>query len=154
MNKLLTTIILLCFSVGANAQQLPPRYKAFLKVTDPNELPYWYSHDDKCPWTEPEAKQIIEGVIKRSRIRTRHDIGGVNDIYLDNKVFCLDLDNNRGYAVHFNIGYGDYPMLYEWAYGGLLTGGTSKFFFLDSLQTMIENAITDFVEVNFLSDSN
>ena len=40
MNKLLTTLALLCFSVGANAQ-LDENFKNFLKVTDPNELPYF-----------------------------------------------------------------------------------------------------------------
>ena len=154
MNKLLITITLLCFSVGANAQ-LDENFKNFLKVTDPNELPYWYSHQDECPWTEPEAEQIIEGVIKRSRIRTRHSINEVSGIYLNVKTICMDVGDNLGYATFFQIEYGAYPMLYEKSYGGLLTGGSdSKSYFLDRLQTSIEDAITDFVEVNFLSDSN
>jgi hypothetical protein len=155
MKKLLTTITLLCFSVGANAQ-LIDEFKAFLKVTDPNVLEYYYVHDEtECLWAGSEARQIIEGVIKRSRIRTSEGIGGVNEIYLSVYVNCMALSDNFGYAAYFNVKYGDYPLLYDRPYGGMLVGGINdKSRVLDSLQSMIGDAITDFVEVNFLSDSN
>ena len=154
MKKLLTTIILLCFSVIANAQ-LSDSFVNFLKVNDPNLLEYYYSHSDECPWTEPEAKQIIEGVIKRSRIRTAHGLGFGNDLYLNIDANCLRLTNGSGYAVVFNVVDGSFPMLYENPYGGLLASGSNaKSYSLNTFKTMIENAVTDFVEVNFLSDSN
>ena len=160
MKKLLTAITLLCFSVGADAQ-LTDRFKAFLKVTDPNELQYLYTHQSPdCPFTSQEAANVIEGVIKRSRIRTALGIGRNNAIYLNIESSCIE-DNTTsgrvlGYSVFFDINFGDGVMLYAKPYGNLLGGGvsSSRQFFLNSLQDYVENAVTDFVEVNFLSDPN
>lgn len=157
MNKLLTTLALLCFSVGANAQPTNSEL-AFLKVDDPNVLEYSYNYTPSCPFTPAEATQIIEGVIIRSRIRTSLGLGGVNDIYLDVSARCLLIGSDTidtGYVINWNISYGDYPLIQNFDYGNLVTGGLDgKPFFLQRLQTYTENAITDFVEVNFLSDSN
>ena len=158
MNKLTTfilTILLSSLPVIANAQ-IFDGLKKFITAEDPETLHYWYNHGSDCPWTEAEAKNVIEGVIKRSRIKTEHGTGGPNKVYLNTTAGCLA--SSRGYAANFDVMFGDYDLatgalLYEYEYGGLLTT-PSKQFGLDSLKTFIENAVTDFVEVNFLSESN
>jgi len=153
-----SAFLLFCFSTIANAQ-ISGNLKAFFKVEDPNTLNYWYSHYDDCPWGEVEAEREIEGVIKRSRLRTEHSVSGSNNLYLNVDVLCLSLEsiagNPIGYSVNFEIMYGDYPMLYEVRYGNLLSVGLDgKQSRLDSLKQFVEKAVTDFVEVNFLSESN
>ena len=70
----------------------------------------------------------------------------------DDKLFSL---KKPRFSVFFDIKFGEGLLLYMRSYGGLLGGGNnSKQMFLRSLQTYVERAITDFVEVNFLSDSN
>ena len=60
-------------------------------------------------------------------------------------------------SAFFDIMFGDYgargSLLYEKSYGGILTM-SSKQFGLDSLKSSVEDAVTDFIEVNFLSESN
>ncbi len=70
MKKLTTfilTILLSSLPVIANAQ-LFDSLKKFITAEDPETLHYWYAHGSDCPWTEAEAKNVIEGVIKRCRI--------------------------------------------------------------------------------------
>ena len=154
MNKLILTILLSCLPAIANAQ-LSDSLKAFITADDPETLEYWYTHNNECPWTEAEAENVIEGVIKRSRIKTEHGTGGPNKVYLNNVASCLET-NSGGHAVFLNIKFGEYgargSLLYEKSYGGILTM-PSKQFGLDSLKIFIEDAVTDFVEVNFLSES-
>jgi hypothetical protein len=70
-----------------------------LKVTDPNELEYLYAQrGSDCPFTPQEAKNVIEGVIKRSRIRTAEGIGGNNDLYLNIEAICLATETTSGGA--------------------------------------------------------
>ena len=138
----------------ANAQ-VSDSLKAFITADDPNTLEYWYTHDSECPWAEEEAKSVIEGVIKRSRIKTEHGTGGPNNVYLNNIARCLEA-NVGGHVAFFNIMFGDYgargSLLFEKPYGGILTM-PSKQFGLESLKSLVEGAVTDFVEVNFLSES-
>ena len=159
MKKLTTfilTILLSFIPTIANAQ-LGDLFRAFITADDPETLHYWYRHYSDCPWTEAEAENVIEGVIKRSRIKTAHDLGGPNKVYLNTTARCLGTSAG-GHAVNFDVKFGDYDsatgsLLFEYSYGGLLTT-PSKQFGLDSLKIYIENAVTDFVEVNFLSESN
>jgi len=99
---------------------------------------------------------LIEGVIKRSRIKTAKGLGGPNGFYLNVILSCMTLGSGSqetGYTVHRQIMYGDYPLLYEKDYGGNSLGAlTDKQYFLNLLKGGIENAVTDFVEVNFLSE--
>jgi hypothetical protein len=98
---------------------------------------------------------VIEGVIKRSRIKTELGVGGPNSLYLNVYVFCTKMTTDRdlGYAVDIDITYGDTPVLFDKLYGSLLVGNMDdKQYFLNYLQKYTEEAVTDFVEVNFLSN--
>ena len=154
--KLIIKIILLCFAVGVNGQ-VPDALSAFIKVTEPDNFRYFYKQTTECPFTEQEAVNVVEGVVKRSRIRPYKMILPTS-LHLNLSTVCIwNLVGDRvaGYSVMFNIRYGDYPMLIEPDYGGLRIGSRDdKEFFLNSFTRYVENAITDFVEVNFLSDSN
>jgi len=159
MKKLTTfilTILLSSLPVIANAQ-VNGYLKAFITAEDPETLQYWYSHSPDCPWTEAEAENVIEGVINRSRIKTEHGTGGPNRVYLNSIASCLGV-NTMGHTAFLDVRFGEYnsvkgSLLYEESYGGLLTT-PSKQYGLNQLKTFIENAVTDFVEVNFLSESN
>jgi len=154
MNKLTTfilTILLSSLPVIANAQ-VSFKVKTFITATDPETLHYWYTHGSECPWTEAEAENVIEGVIKRSRIKTEHNLGGPNKFYLNTTALCLGTSAG-GHAVNFDVKFATGSLLFEHSYGSVLMT-SSKQFGLNQLKTYIENAVTDFVEVNFLSESN
>ena len=159
MNKLTTfilTILLSSLPVIANAQ-VNGYLKAFITAEDPETLEYWYDHTADCTWTEVEAKNVIEGVIKRSRIKTEHGAGGPNRVFLNITARCLEI-TTRGHTAYLDVRFGEYnsvrgSLLYEKSYGNLLTT-PSKQFGLNELKTYIENAVTDFVEVNFLSETD
>ena len=157
MSKLLTTIILLCFSVGANAQL---RFD-FIKVTDFDFLDYVLGMSSSCPFAEQEAMDVIEGVIIRSRIRA--EVGYsldhfFNEPYLDIKTTCLETrvgGRLTGYTVAYEVRFGKGNMLWDYNYGNIYTDQpNNKQNFLNVLSIDTEAAITDFVKVNFLSDSN
>jgi hypothetical protein len=152
-----TLLILLLFVSTTATAQLSDQFKKWITAEDPETLEYWYTHDFDCPWSKAEAEEVIAGVIKRSRIKTSHGTGGVNRFYLNTVVQCLESmsvgGDLRGYSVNFEIYYGNFPVLYEKPYGGLLSmGKEDKNFALESLKSYIEAAVTDFVEVNFLMD--
>ena len=64
-------------------------------------------------------------------------------------------NRDTGYAVNLDVMYGSNPFLFEHYYGGIYSGSLDdKAYFLENLKSVVESAITDFVEVNFLSDVN
>lgn len=96
---------------------------------------------------------MIEGVIKRSRITPGRGLASINDFYLDTSPHCFDLSKTadlEGHVVHFEVMYGDYPLFYDKSYGTM--GSGSKEFLLNAFKSFLEDAITDFLEVNFLMD--
>lgn len=153
MNKLLTTITLLCFSVAVNAQIIETEQVFnFLKVDDPTTLNYNYFHMSDCPFTEMQANNIIESVIERYRI-TPVNTSSLDDLYLKVYPFCVSV---RGYVAYdYGIGFGRGFLEYSQGY---LTAGSMpedrNVYALNELRAGIEEAIEDFVTVNFLSDSN
>ena len=157
MNRLTLAALLLCLSGAANTQ-IPNSLRAFIKADDPNTLEYYYADNTDCPWTEQEAQSVIEGVIKRSRINTAHGLGGPNNFYLSVVSSCLATGSSSmdtGYSVYHEIMFGDFPFLHQKRYGNILSGAmNNNQFYLNALKMYVENAITDFVEVNFLSNPN
>lgn len=153
MKRLFFAILLVCFSSTLNAQ-VNEGLAIFIKADDPNTLEYFYVHDDTCPWSAEAAENVIEGVIKRSRINTREGLGGPNNFHLNVGVTCIE-NEGLGHAANLRIHYADLPVFHFWAYGSLIMfGADSKQYALDRLKNYIELAVTDFVEVNFLSESN
>lgn len=153
MNKLAFAVLLFCSSTVAGAQQLSEQIAAFIKAEDPNALEYWYEQSPDCPWTDREAKNVIEGVIKRSRIKTAEGLGGPNRFNLDVKIRCMIISTGAsGYVVDRRVMFGASPYLFANNYGAIAVGARSdKQYFLGLLKEDIEIAVTEFVEVNFLS---
>jgi len=97
---------------------------------------------------------VIEGVIKRSRIRTGQGLS-YTDPYLDVKTSCLTAFG--GYAIYMQIRFAKGFVLWDSNFGGIMTApedDSGKQYLLNNLRDSLEEAITDFVEVNFLSDPN
>jgi hypothetical protein len=155
LNKLVFTVLLCCFSALANAQQLPSTFNEFVKSSDPNTLEYFnVSETEECPWTFADAVGVIEGVINRSRINT-YGARFSKDPWLKVAYRCIKLGSERGWAVNFDVKFGRDKYLFDKDYGNILIGSMdSNQFYLDNLKRYVENAVTDFVKVNFLSNSN
>ncbi|MFN3237682.1 MAG: hypothetical protein ACE37D_11570 [Pseudomonadales bacterium] len=132
-------------------------FREFIEKDDPDTLDYWYTHGEACPWSESEGTEVITGVLKRSRVLPTQGLGKANGVYLFAKSTCLELAHEFGFAVNFYVVFGEVgdkgSIVYDKDYGGLGSGAPDdKRFFLDSLRSSVEAAVTDFIEVNFLLD--
>jgi len=161
MNKLLTTITLLCFSVAFGSQVKAQSDQAilfdFVKQQDPDFLPYFVTQTDDCPSTQAAAEEVIEGVIIRSRVRTAVRDIGYPDLYINVGLTCIE-SQSGAIAIALEVYFGKYPMLLGGGitnYSQILLGSSSdRQNFLGSIRISIEEAMTDYVEANFLLDSN
>jgi len=156
MKSLLVFSAFSLFSVTQAWAQLDPRFVEVITVSDRDNLDYWYSHSEPCPWSEDEAVSLIEGVIKRSRIKPSRSINLLNEVYLDVGVVCVDITVGgggivAGRSIYARVMFGDYPMLYDRDYGSLwVMPSDDSDVALMKIRGAVEQAITDFVEVNFL----
>ena len=125
-------------------------YPALIRA-NPNELAYFSYIGDDCPLTDQEAKDVIEGVFIRSRIKPLVGYAWLDDdLYLSISLECLLLDNNNPvFSIDVNYGNAtiDPSVLYDFDFGSLGIG--AKDFIRDGLKTNVENAITVFIKANF-----
>ena len=114
------------------------------------------TQSDDCPFTQAETKVVIEGVIIRSRVRTAVRDFGYPDLYIDVGLTCIE-SQSGAIAIALEVYFGKYPMLWQGitSYSSVFLGGSSdKQNFLGSIRISIEEAMTDYVQANFLLDSN
>jgi len=151
-------VLLTAIFSPAVVAQLDDRFADFIRAEDPEVLGYWYSHDDACPWEKGEVTNLIEGIIKRSRIKPEPALGLTNGFYLNIDLACLEASiraRSIGYMFEASVMYGDYPMLYEREYGALqVFPNDNPEYGFNNLRSYIEDAVTDFIEVNFLSSED
>lgn len=151
MKALLPAIVAGLVATQALSSEHPGWLNQALESPTPNQLAYWASAGDDCPMTSDEVAEIVDGVFIRSRIKPlRDEIFSEGSLYLNVTVSCLTSDS----SIHIfdsNVIFGVYnpqpPILYEYQYGKYGTGDAS--FIRSSMQTSVENAVTDYIRVNF-----
>jgi hypothetical protein len=79
MKKLLISLALMLFAGNAFAEEYPEWFYQAIKKDNPSELAYYTSINGECSFTKEEAKEIIEGVFVRSRVKP---LGGGNGLRL------------------------------------------------------------------------
>ncbi|MBU2955071.1 hypothetical protein [Marinobacter sp. F3R08] len=140
----------------ANANDLPEWYKTVLKQESPNTLSYAVVGGlDQCRTQKSEIESLIEGVLIRSRIKPSTDLS--NPLVLIAKIRCAGLSSNGvdlGAAFDIRVAFSRFQPLpvvdYFISYGSIGTWGGEDNFFKDSVKQFVEEAVTDYVTVNFL----
>ena len=144
MKKLFLAVLMLYFSASSNAD-IPDTLRTFIKADEPESLQYSLVQNSACLWADHEAKDVVEGVIKRSRISPSLGGGGSNKFYLSVVVTCSVLKsvaNRDVYAIHFDVGYinANADVKYDRNYGGLVvTVVASKEQLLGDLKEYVES---------------
>ena len=146
-------LILLTLSTAAQAE-LEEWYKKAIKVPSPNELSLFsfVSRDCKA-MTGAELRSIAEGVLIRSRIKPLPVNEHVNNstkypIFLEVSLDCFD---KTPYQFDLDIEFGKAEpgavLLFSRSYGAFGRYGTERM--KAAVKEEVENAITDYVKVNF-----
>lgn len=148
---LISTVFLTLIASSSFAEDIAPWQEEALKSTTPDELAYYIGVDDECLITESDAASVIEGVMVRSRIRPlMNEIFEDDILYLSIMLACLSTeDNNPAYTLDMYFGryMPEPPVLYDRDYGSLGIGDAD--YLLESLKEGVEEAITDYIKVNF-----
>jgi len=155
MKKLLLVITCLLFSANSHAEELPDWYAKVLKVKNPNELAYYAYVDTECGITGNQLQETIEDIMIRSRIKpvltTNSSALTTNSpIYLRVVAECgLMDDDDRIY--NLSIDFARYipkpAVLYDMPYGSF--GVAPADLILNKVKNYTEEAITDYIKVNF-----
>jgi hypothetical protein len=149
--KLLLTITLMAVMSTSFSRELPEWLALGLKSPTPNQLAYWVDIASDCEITEDEAISLVDGVLIRSRIKPlSQSLGREASLYLNIRLYCLPVESRNPIfqiAINFARWTPYPPILYENTYRNL--GYGDKEFVSQALKETIEDAITDFIKVNF-----
>ena len=135
---------------AAHGADDPEWFKTAFKKDNPNELAYYAGSDDDCPIDDERVRDIVEGVLVRSRIKP---LGGTEwtsaPLYLSVMLNCMKLEGNNPIFT-MRIAFGKLipiPILYDHSFGYF--GTRPKDFIESRLKDRVENAITAYIKVNF-----
>ncbi len=153
--------IALLLSVNVSAED---KMKYMLKP-ERDWLGYSVVNSEGCPVSNSAVEKAVEGVFVRSRIEPAKNISIVIDtddneeniIYLGLILNCLDLDKNNpvfNLSLYFSKWIddpdGDFHVKFGKDYGTTGIGGRK--FILDAVKARTENALTDYIKVNFIDN--
>lgn len=153
MKNLLIAVTLLLLSSQVQPAEPPSWLYPTLKVDNPNELAVYVLADSKCPITTDELKEIVSGVLIRSRGKPLlGDEWLERSLFLEATVNCMKLDTPESSQI-FNIGvqFGNYsvtpPVQYPTGYKYVGIG--SKDYIVSTYKSKVEAAMTDYIAANF-----
>jgi len=151
LRGLLLTFTLMAAMPMSFAREMPEWLNEAIKSPTPNQLAYFIGVGSDCEITKDEAISLVDGVLIRSRIKPlAQSFGGEASLYLNIRLECL-LMESRNPIFQININFARWtpypPILYDHIYGTM--GYGSKEYVSQNLKEYIENAITDFIKVNF-----
>lgn len=155
-NLFFLTIITAMLPTLAKAGDMPEWYKTVLKQENPNTLSYAVVGElNNCRTPKAEIESLIEGVLMRSRIKPSTDLR--NPLVLVAKIRCLPLISNgvdQGTAFDIRMSYSNFfpPPIVQYfiSYGSVGTWGGEDNYFKEAVKQFTEEAVTDYVKVNFL----
>ena len=163
-------VIALLLSVNVSAED---NMKYMLKP-EPDWLGYSVVNGDDCPTTKSEVEKAVEGVFVRARIEPAKNVSrvidaewtkygaGANDkieevIYLGVILNCLELDKSNpvfNLSLYFSKWIedpdGHFHVKFGKDYG--TTGMGGRKYILDAVKDRTENALTDYIKVNFIDN--
>jgi len=154
-------VIALLLSVNVSAKD----NMEYMIKPEPNWLGYMVVNGNDCPTTESELEKAVEGVFVRSRIEPAKNVSRVIDaddkaeeiIYLGVILNCLELDKNNpvfNLSLYFSKWIededGDFHVKFGSEYGTTGIGGRK--YILDAVKDRTENALTDYIKVNFIDN--
>ena len=162
--------IALFLSVNVSAED---NMKYMLKP-EPDWLGYSVVNGDDCPTTKSEVEKAVEGVFVRARIEPAKNVSrvidaewtkygaGANDkieevIYLGVILNCLELDKSNpvfNLSLYFSKWIEDPDGLFHVKFGKEYgtTGMGGRKYILDAVKDRTENALTDYIKVNFIDN--
>jgi hypothetical protein len=152
MHRLATILpLLLAAAAPVHAEELPDWYAKAIKKDDPNELAYSLGIQDDCPFTNAKAKEIVEGVFVRSRVKPTED-WRVDHIYLSVTVQCIrDPERFDFFAYQIDVMFGairsNEAVLFDKPFGNY--GYTSSSEIQRTLKNGVEKAINAYLKANF-----
>lgn len=138
----------LYFSGHINANEL-------LKKVDPKELSYSVIISSDCLVEQRDAERVVEDVFLSSGIKPNNHTWYSDAIHLRVSISCIEIPN--GYPVFFtNAVFVDYTPSVRHFYAVLSKeysrlGRGAKYIALKSVGISVENAITDFIKINFMT---
>ena len=165
--------IALFLSVNVSAED---NMKYMLKP-EPDWLGYSVVNGDDCPTTKSEVEKAVEGVFVRARIEPAKNVSrvidaewkkygaGANDkieevIYLGVILNCTKANTNIFINPVFNLSLyfskwiedadGDFHVKFGKDYG--TSGVGTREYILDAIKNRTENALTDYIKVNFIDN--
>ena len=151
MIRLLVLSLCMVTTLFANASWLE-------KKDNPEGLHFFAVANDDCFVSNEVLEETVEGVLIRSRIKPLRDFEPPPMLTLTVKLNCMSSENSTqlfAYNIQYLLPIG--LMVSDNEYGAF--GSANKETILNSLKGNIEQAITDYIKVNFIdkkdqSDSN
>ena len=140
-------------STTVAAAELPKWYLDALKVDNPNQLAIYAEADGDCPITKNEMKEIISGVLIRSRVKPlTGDEWSIHSLYFEVILNCFKKKPNEQLQIYaLNAHFGNFslnpPVWYQWPYRSF--GRDEKEGLKSVIKSRAEEAITDFIKANF-----
>ena len=135
-------------AVLAKTSQTPSKQSP-LKRDNPDQLPVFVSVSDHCNMNEGDALNTVRGVLIRSRIKPLTVPSAKDPFELTVNVSCTS--NHRAYAVTIDftdILNGAY-VRYGTGYGRFGIYNGHREFLSGEIEKTAENAITDYMKINF-----
>ena len=149
--KLLLTIALMAVMSMSFASEMPEWLPLAIKSPTPNQLAYWVAVAQDCEITKDEAISLVDGVLIRGRIKPlSQSLGSEASLYLNIVIDCMPGESrNPIYVININFARwtSHPPILFDWPYGTFGIG--PKEFSSQHLKEQVEDAVTDFIKVNF-----
>lgn len=134
----------------ASSAEIADWYRLAIKSPNPNELAYFVGVDENCPADKSVISNTVEGVLVRSRIKPSAAFYENNRIYLNVTMDCLKPENGK-HIFTLSINFGRLnpkpSILFDKTYGFFGVGGLD--FITQKLKISTEEAITDYLKVNF-----
>ncbi len=128
----------------------------WMKKENPNELGVFVFVTKRCPMTDSELRELLEGVLVRSRIKPVSWVAG--DIYLDVDLDCTQSQSSNHVIFNFVIdftgvalleGKGNVPVRFGKFKSGGVFGSASLNEAKQAMKVQIESVITDYLQANF-----
>ena len=135
--------VLLCSAATADPQP-------WMKKENPETLSAVVAVGIECPFTETEAKEVVHGVLIRSRLRPRD--WSTETLFIGVAVDCLETTNSGLFIYDADVSF------FRWEFSRMLeevTGDYSNFGIgrradiLGSIRESVEGLVTDYLQANF-----
>ena len=153
MKKILIFTLLLFISpLLQAAEDYPDEFLKAIKVKNPDQLDVYYYAATECPLTKHELKELVSGVLIRSRVKPLLGVEWVFDsLYLNVALSCIERKSTNQWIYKFDIYFGRWdvepPISYQSDYDSFGIG--PKQFIKDHVKENVENAMTAFIKANF-----